>query len=71
MNWISTQENPKPFNGTLGESDYLLCKQKDHSVPFVGWFDCAKRTWHVAHYKADSDPVEVTHWMPLPENPVQ
>lgn len=67
--WTSVSDKlPEPINKN-SESDYLLCTQRDFSQPFVGWYNFANQTWHVAHYKADSDPVTVTHWMPLPESP--
>ena len=71
-NWIATKDRtPSPIGGEKGfmESDYMLCTQKDFTTPFVGWYSCKQKTWHVAHYKADLDPVEVTHWMPLPKPP--
>lgn len=68
MEWHDATKETPPVNEKWHESEYMLCIEKD-GEPFVGWFNNEMKEWYVAHWKADSLPVEVTHWMPLPNPP--
>lgn len=55
-------------NEKFGESDYVLAIDKATNQQVVVWYS-NKEGWRVAHHKADSLPIEVTHWQPLPAPP--
>lgn len=67
--WKDASQELPPCN-ELGDSEYLLGMEGDnHDRPVVVWFSKIDGGWRVAHYKADSLPIKITHWLPLPPLP--
>lgn len=64
MELISVKDR-LPEVDEFGESDYLLCIEEDIDAPVVCWYS-STLGWIVAHYKSNSTPINVTHYMPLP-----
>lgn len=68
-NWINAKTRKPKCNKEFGESNYVLGFEQNQQV--VCWYNKNDKTWHVGHYKADSLPIEVTHWQPLPPPPTE
>jgi len=69
MEWINAKKNPK-CNVKFGDSDYFLCVDMNTYIPpFIGWYNNKEKVWKVAHHYANSSPVTVTQYIPLPELP--
>lgn len=63
--WISVEDRlPEQTSEKFGESDYVLgmCQMKQQ---VVCWYNHKSKDWVVAHYRASSEPITVTHWKPL------
>ena len=67
MRWIKITNKLPSLNEKYGESDYVLGFENEN-MPVVCWYHKSGE-WIVAHHKADSLPIKITHWMPLPEPP--
>lgn len=60
--WNNADKIKPPVSEKFAESECLICKERDNSVPFVGWYNAKEDSWRVMHYKADSLPVRVAYW---------
>ena len=68
--WRRTEKELPPVNEKFGESEFLLCIERDMgSCPFVGWYNAKTKAWYVAHHSADSIARSVSFWMALPKTP--
>jgi hypothetical protein len=67
--WINSSIKKPSVDNRFGESDYILCIDKISHQQFVGWYDKNLKQWFVAHHLASNQPVNVSHWTPLPSEP--
>lgn len=66
--WIDVIKQLPECNEEFGDSNYVLgFEQPIANLPVVVYYNNNSKEWHVAHYKADSLPVIITHWRPLPD----
>ena len=72
MKWISVEEKlPIPY------ADVIMCyRSQNERHVFVGYYDPTEHRWVMPNIWAgnvllglDDVPVQVTHWIPLPEFP--
>ncbi len=68
-NWISVEERLPDTNEAFGESAFVLGIEEEFNEPVTVWYNSRHKIWRVAHYKADNDPIDITHWQPLPPPP--
>jgi Protein of unknown function (DUF551) len=66
--WISVEDR-LPELDKYGESAHCLCIADMQSDTPVVCFYNKERGWVVSNWKADSLPITVTHWQPLPPKP--
>jgi hypothetical protein len=72
--WVSVEDKLPEISGEDQDSDYVLGIEKnngwdaDHSDMVVCWYNKGEG-WIIAHYRAGSRPIKITHWMPLPDMP--
>jgi hypothetical protein len=67
--WVRVEDGLPVTEEEFGQSDYVLALDDLDSQPVVCWYNSRSKEWIVAHYKADSLPITVTHWQPLPSPP--
>ena len=69
MEWILAKEKLPEVNEKWGESDYVLVYHNPTSDQGVAWNNSKMKRWYLSHSLTPSLPINVTHWMPLPEPP--
>lgn len=67
--WVDVATLPE-INNKWGESELLMCWDADFPQSFVGWYS-KSFGWRVAHYRASSMKVNVSHYRTLPQPPTQ
>lgn len=66
--WVDVKDRLPECNEKFGESDYVLAID-EYGAQVVVWFTNKSNDWKVAHSRASSLPIIITHWQPLPSPP--
>lgn len=66
--WISVEDKLPSVGEKFKESDYVLAIDQFGGDQVVCWYS-QLHGWRVAHYRSNSEPINVTHWRLLPPPP--
>lgn len=66
--WIDVKKKPKKFN-KFGDSIDCLIYDDATGATATAWYNHITEEWKLLHFSTHSNPINVTHWQPLPAPP--
>lgn len=75
--WISVKDKLPPKENSKGDSiSCVICEYDIEEPNFynecktgTAWYNYISLTWHLLHHTTSNEPINVTHWQPLPKKP--